>query len=102
MNVAVDFSRRGAMESIQPTLFAQTLRLGFRIAVVWAGGFVIAVAVRMLLPDEAGFTFTSKQTTQLIPYSRVGFWTCLLAALTASAVVVVREMLVDFGLRAPR
>lgn len=90
------------MESIQPTLFAQTLRLAFRIALVWAGGFAIAVAVRTILPDGAGFTFTSPQTTRFIPYSRVGFWTCLLAALAASAVAVVREMLVDFGLRAPR
>ena len=90
------------MESIQPTLFAQTLRLGFRVAVVWAGGFVIAVAVRMLLPDGAGFTFTGKQSTQFVSYSRIGFWTCVLAALAASGVAVVREMLVDFGLRAPR
>jgi len=32
-----------------------------------------------------------------IPYSRVGFWTCLLAALTVTALVVGRAMLADIG-----
>jgi hypothetical protein len=87
---------------IQQTLFAQTLRLAFRIAIVWAGGFVLAVTVRSLLPDEAGFSFTSRQSTSIIPFSRVGFWTCILAALTVTALVVVRAMLADFGLRPPQ
>ncbi len=90
------------MEMTQQTLFAQTLRLGLRLAIVWAGGFVFAVAVRVLLPDEAGVPFAGKQSAQLIPYSRIGFWTCLLAALTVSAMIVVHAMLVDLGLRAPR
>ena len=89
------------MEMTQQTLFAQTLRLAFRLAIVWAGGFVFAVAVRVLLPDEAGIPFAGNQSTQLVPYSRIGFWTCLPAALTVSAMVVVRTMLVDLGLRAP-
>jgi len=83
------------------TLFAQTLQLAFRIAVAWAGGFVLAVAVRAILPDESGLTFPGSQSTHFIPYSRVGFWTCLLAALTVSGMVVIRAMLVDFGLRPP-
>jgi hypothetical protein len=90
------------MEMTQPTLFAQTLRLAFRLAIVWAGGFVFAVAVRVLLPDEAGIPFAGRRSTQLVPYSRIGFWTCLLAALTVSAMVVVHTMLVDLGFRAPR
>ena len=90
------------MEMMQQTLFAQTVRLGLRIALVWAGGFVFAVIVRVVLPDESGIPFVGRQSSQLIPYSRVGFWTCLLAALTVSAMIVVRTMLVDLGLRAPR
>lgn len=90
------------MEMTQQTLFAQTLRLAFRIAIVWAGGFVFAVSVRAVLPEKLALTFTSPRSTFYLPYSRIGFWTCILAALTVSAMVVVRTMLVDLGLRAPR
>jgi hypothetical protein len=86
---------------IQQTLFAQTLRLAFRIAIVWAGGFALAVAVRALLPDQAGLSFTGKQSS-MVSFSRIGFWTCILAALTVTALVVIRAMLADFGLRAPQ
>jgi len=77
-------------------MMAQTLQLAFRIAFVWAGGFLLAVAVRALLPDGSGFTFNGKQSTVFLPYSRVGFWTCLLAALTVTGMVVCRAMLADF------
>ena len=88
------------MKMTEPTLLAETLQLAFRIAIVWAGGFVFAVAVRAILPDKVGIPFAA--SSRIIPYSRIGFWTCLLAALTVSAMVVVRTMLVDHGLRAPR
>jgi hypothetical protein len=90
------------MEIAPQTLLAQTLRLAFRLAIVWAGGFLFAVIARAALPDESGIPFFGKQTTQVVPYSRIGFWTCLLAALTVSAMVVVRTMLVDLGFRQPR
>jgi len=86
---------------MQQTLLAQTVRLGFRIALVWAGGFVFAVLARTLLPDGTGISFPGKTASHLVSYSRIGFWTCLLAALTDSALVVVRTMLVDMGLRPP-
>ena len=35
-------------------MMAQTLQLAFRIAFVWAGGFLLAVAVRAMLPDQFG------------------------------------------------
>jgi hypothetical protein len=75
----------------------QTIQLAFRIALVWAAGFLLAVAVRALLPDQSGFTLTGSHGTMFLPYSRVGFWTCLLAALTVTALVVCRAMLADFG-----
>jgi hypothetical protein len=78
-------------------MMAQTLLLAFRIAFVWAGGFLLAVAVRAMLPDASGLTFSGKQTTVFIPYSRIGFWTCLLAALTVTGLVVCRAMLADFA-----
>jgi len=84
------------------TLFALSIRLALRIALVWAGGLLFAVAARALLPDKDGFTFTSPQSTRFLPYSQVGFWTCVLAALTVSAMVVIRTMIVDLGFRAPR
>jgi hypothetical protein len=78
-------------------MMAQTLQLAFRIAFVWAGGFLLAVAVRALLPDQSGLTFAGKQTALFLPYSRIGFWTCLLAALTVTGLVVFRAMFSDFG-----
>ncbi|MFP5205889.1 MAG: hypothetical protein ACLGSH_11070 [Acidobacteriota bacterium] len=78
---------------------AQTLLLAFKIALVWAGGFVLAVTVRALLPDKTGVNFLGGSGSVFVPYSRIGFWTCLLAAATVTALVVIRAMLVDFGLR---
>jgi hypothetical protein len=81
------------------TLFAFTVRLAFRIALVWAGGFLFAVAVRTLLPDDLVFNFSGIRPDLHLPYSRIGFWVCMLAALTVTAMVVIRSMLVDLGLR---
>ena len=74
-----------------------TFQLAFRIAIVWAAGFLLAVAVRALLPAQAGFTFTEAQATHFVSFSRLGFWTCLLAALTVTALVVFRAMIADFS-----
>jgi hypothetical protein len=74
-----------------------TFQLAFRIAIVWAAGFLLAVAVRALLPDQLGFTFTQAQATHFVSFSRLGFWTCLLAALTVTALVVFRAMISDLG-----
>jgi hypothetical protein len=90
------------MEHMPQTLFAFTLRLALRIAMVWSGGFLFAVAVRALLPDDLALTLSGNRPLLHLPYSRIGFWTCLLAAVTVSAMVVIRTMLVDLGLRAPR
>ena len=78
-------------------MMAQTLQLAFRIAFVWAGGFLLAVTVRASLPDQSGLTFTGKQATVFLPYARIGFWTCLLAALTVTGLVVWRAMYADFS-----
>jgi hypothetical protein len=80
----------------------QTIQLAFRIALVWAAGFLLAVAVRALLPDQSGFTLAGPHGPLFLPYSRVGFWTCLLAALTVTVLVVCRAMLADFGWGGPR
>jgi hypothetical protein len=60
------------------------------------------VAVRALLPEQAGVTIAGRQTALSVPFSRIGFWTCLLAALTVTALVVVRAMLLDLGWRSFR
>jgi len=80
------------------SLLAQTLRLAFQIALVWAGGFVLAVTVRAVLPDNVGINLPTG-TDLFVPYSRIGFWTCMLAAVTVTALVVIRAMLIDFGSR---
>jgi hypothetical protein len=74
-----------------------TLQLSFRIALVWAAGFLIAVAVEALLPDQAGINLAGRQSVLFIPFSRMGFWTCVLAALIVTALVVGRSMLADIG-----
>ena len=80
-------------------MMAQTIQLAFRIAFVWAMGFLLAVAVRALLPDQLGINVMASKTALFIPFNRVGFWTCILAALTVTVLVVIQAMLVDFGLR---
>jgi hypothetical protein len=79
------------------THMALTVQLAFRIAIVWVAGILVAVAVRALLPAAAGLTFTGSKTTLFVPYDRIGFWTCMLAALTVSGLVVIRAMLLDIG-----
>jgi hypothetical protein len=81
------------------SVMQQTLQLALRIAITWAAGFVLAVGVRALLPDKIGIPFYGSEPNLVLPYSRIGFWTCVLAALTVTAAVVIRAMLVDLGLR---
>ena len=76
------------------TILGQTLQLAFKIAFVWAAGFLIAVSVRAALPDKAGITFPTRDPI-FVPFSRLGFWTCLLAALTVTCMVVIRAMVLD-------
>ena len=87
--------------SVQTTLsqsdLGQTVLLAFRIAFVWAGGILLAVAVRALLPGRYGLTWTTPQSTFVIPFNRIGFWTCIWAAVTVTVLVVVRAMLGDFN-----
>jgi hypothetical protein len=74
-----------------------SLQLSFRIALVWAAGFLIAVGVKAILPDGAGINLTGKESALFIPFSRMGFWTCVFAALIVTALVVGRAMLADIG-----
>ena len=39
------------------TIMAQTVMLAFKIALVWAGGFLLAVSVRAVLPDKLVISF---------------------------------------------
>jgi len=78
-------------------MLAQTIQLGLRILIVWAGGFLLAVAVGALLPDKIGFTLTTAEKTLFIPFSRVGFWTCVLGALIVTCLVVFRAIRADIG-----
>ena len=81
------------------TILAQTIQLGFRIAIVWTAGFLLAVAVNALLPDKVGLTLYWQRDALLVPFNRIGFWTCLLAAVTVTALVVLRAMVADLGWR---
>jgi hypothetical protein len=75
----------------------QTLQLAFRIALVWAGGFLLAATVRALLPGETGITLTARAGTLFLAFNRIGYWTCLFAALTVTFLVVGRAALADLG-----
>jgi hypothetical protein len=35
-------------------ILARTVQLGFRIAIVWTAGFLLAAAVNAVLPDKVG------------------------------------------------
>lgn len=76
-------------------MIAQTVQLAFRIAFVWSAGILLAVAVRAMLPDQLGFTVAGKQGSLFIPFSRVGFWTCVWAAVTVTVLVAVRATVAD-------
>ena len=76
---------------------APTIQLAFRIAIVWVAGILVAVAVRAMLPDGTGLTFTGSKSTLFVPYDRLAFWTCMLAALTVTGLVVIRAMLLGIG-----
>ena len=84
------------------TVLAQTIQLAVRIGIVWSAGFLIAAAVRALLPGQAGFNLPTGQSTLFVPFDRLGFWTCLLAAVTVTALVVLRAMIADLGGRIPQ
>ncbi|HWG22200.1 MAG TPA: hypothetical protein VG225_16870 [Terracidiphilus sp.] len=78
-------------------MMAQTVLLAFRIAFIWVLGLLLAVAVRAMLPDQFGFTLTGRQGTLFIPFSRIGFWTCVWAAVTVTVWVVIRAMMGDIS-----
>lgn len=79
-------------------MITQTVQLAFRIAFVWAGGFLLAVAVYAILPSSGGLSFPGRQGTHhVISFNRLGFWTCILAALTVTFLVVIRAMFEDFS-----
>jgi hypothetical protein len=76
-------------------MIAQTVQLAFRIAFVWAGGFLLGVAVFALLPDSQGLTFNGKHGSVYVAFNRMGFWTCMWAAVTVTILVVIRAMMGD-------
>ena len=78
-------------------MLGETIQLAFRIAIVWAAGILLAVAMAVLLPNKLGFTLVGKETTLFIPFSRVGFWTCVLGALIVTILVVFRAIVADIG-----
>ena len=79
-------------------MLALTLDLAMRISIVWAAGILLAVAVSAILPEKAGLSFAGKHTTIFVSYSRAGFWTCVLAALTVTGLIVFRAIAADIGM----
>lgn len=78
-------------------MLAMTVQLAMRIAIVWAAGFLLAVGVSAMLPDKSGFHFAGKHGALFLSYSRAGFWTCVLAALTVTGLIVFRAIAADIG-----
>jgi hypothetical protein len=58
---------------------------------------LLAVAVGAILPTRTGFNLSGRQSTLFISFSRAGFWTCVLAALVVTGLVVYRAFLADIG-----
>jgi hypothetical protein len=78
-------------------MMALTVQLALRIAIVWAAGMLLAVAVGAILPDKAGINLAGKHSTLFISFSRAGFWTCVVAAFVVTGLVVFRSALADIG-----
>ena len=81
----------------ETTLLALSLQLTLRIAIVWAAGMLLAAAVSAILPGRSGFTFHGRQSAIFVSYSRAGFWTCVLAALIVTGLIVFRSIAADVG-----
>ena len=81
------------------TILGQTVLLAYRIALVWAGGILFAVVARALLPENLAFNIHYRQADFALSFNRVGFWSCIWAAVTVTVLVVIRSMLSDFGIR---
>jgi len=79
------------------TMFTATVQLALRIAIVWAAGMILAVLVGAILPDKLGLTLTNSRNTLFVSYSRMGFWTCVLAAFVVTGLVIYRAILADIG-----
>ena len=65
---------------------------------MWALGLLLAVAVCTLLPDPVRVTPAATQGSPFIPRRRIGFLTCLLAALSVRERVGFRAPSADAGL----
>ena len=81
------------------TILAQTVQLAFKIAIVWTGGFSAGGCGERPAARQVGDYALWQRVALLVPFNRIGFWTCLLAAVTVTALVVVRGMLADIGWR---
>jgi hypothetical protein len=78
-------------------MFGLTVQLALRVALVWALGMVLAVAVRALFPESAGVTFPVRPGGLFVSYSRMGFWTCMFGPVIVTGLIVFRAMLADIG-----
>jgi hypothetical protein len=61
------------------------------------GGLFACGCCTRAAPDQGGFTLAGKSGPIFLPFSRIGFWTCTLAALTVTALVVGRSLPADIG-----
>ena len=72
---------------------------GLKIVLTLGGLVLLGVIFRIMLPHFSGWTFTGRHKMFLVPYNRLGFWVCLIAAFLASGAALVRLMISDLGLR---
>jgi hypothetical protein len=75
------------------------MHAGTKIAVGMCGMVLVGSVLRATLPHFSGITIMRKGQTFLLPLNRVAFWACAMAAVVAGAVLVIRALLHDLGLR---
>jgi hypothetical protein len=75
---------------------ALNIQLAFRIAIVWVAGILLAARVRALLPCAKGL-LSPPPDHSFVPYDRIGLWTCMMAALTVTGLVVIRASVLDIS-----
>ncbi len=75
------------------------MAFGLKMLLTVGNLVLVGVILRVTLPHFSGWTFSGRREMFLVPYNRLAFWACIVAAFLTSGAVLVRLMLSDMGLR---
>jgi hypothetical protein len=73
------------------------MRILLSFCSMWLGALLLGTALRQVLPHTKGIVLTHRSTGHYLPFDRLAFWSCLLAAGVATLVLLVKAMRRDLG-----